>query len=175
MSDLSVPPISLLPLDAADTGRAAAAPPAAAAGARFAWPTPNLPCYPAPQPALAPEACVIEGLNGSTMAGRLMHFSADAGLAHVQVSASRTTLPLRFSQFRALRLAKPLNPLPFDPTETTPLALTPHAERPTSRSRLMTMPAASRSQVSAVMPSPRRMCFCTFWVGVLGRSSSTRT
>ncbi|MCA0239685.1 MAG: Flp pilus assembly complex ATPase component TadA [Proteobacteria bacterium] len=130
MSDLSVPPISLLPLDAADTGRAAAAPPAAAAGARFAWPTPNLPCYPAPQPALAPEACVIEGLNGSTMAGRLMHFSPEAGLAHVQVSASRTTLPLRFSQFRALRLAKPLNPLPFKPTETTPLALTERKAQP---------------------------------------------
>ena len=119
MSDLSVPPISLLPPDAA-----------ADAGRRFAWPTPNLPCYPAPQPALAPEACVIEGLNGSTMAGRLMHFSADAGLAHVQVAASRTTLPLRFTQFRALRLAKPLNPLPFDPTETTPLALTERKAQP---------------------------------------------
>ncbi|MFT3816992.1 MAG: ATPase, T2SS/T4P/T4SS family [Rubrivivax sp.] len=126
MSDLSVPPLSLIPLDAADAGRAA--PPAA--GARFAWPTPSLPCYPAPQPALAPEACVIEGLNGSTMAGRLMHFGPDAALAHVQVSASRTTLPLRFSQFRALRLAKPLNPLPFDPTETTPLALTERKAQP---------------------------------------------
>jgi hypothetical protein len=67
---------------------------------------------------------VIEGLNGSTMAGRLMNFNPAAGLAHVQVSASRTTLPLRFSQFRCLRLATPMQPLPFDPTDTTPLALT---------------------------------------------------
>ena len=127
MSDLSVPPLTLVPPEAA-----AGEPPRAVApaGPRFAWPTPSLPCYPAPQPALAPEACVIEGLNGSTMAGRLMHFNPEAGLAHVQVSASRTTLPLRFSQFRTLRLAKPLNPLPFGPTETTPLALTERKAQP---------------------------------------------
>jgi type II secretory ATPase GspE/PulE/Tfp pilus assembly ATPase PilB-like protein len=80
--------------------------------------------------ATAPEACVIEGLNGSTMAGRLMHFNPSAGLAHVQVSASRTTLPLRFSQFRCLRLASPVKPLPFDPTDTTPLALTERRAEP---------------------------------------------
>jgi type II secretory ATPase GspE/PulE/Tfp pilus assembly ATPase PilB-like protein len=120
MSDMSVPPLSPVPPAA----------PAAPAGHRFAWPTPSLPCYPAPQPALAPEACVIEGLNGSTMAGRLMHFGPDAGLAHVQVAASRSTMPLRFAQFRVLRLAKPLHPLPFDPTDTTPLALTERKAQP---------------------------------------------
>ena len=134
MSDLSVPPLSLVPEGALSAGAKAqgvartAAPagttPPAADASRFAWPTPSLPCYPAPALSYAPEPCVIEGLNGSTMAGRLMNFNPAAGLAHVQVSASRTTLPLRFSQFRCLRLATPMQPLPFDPTDTTPLALT---------------------------------------------------
>ncbi len=155
MSDLSVPPLTLAPMEPrsdaeseaveapphaargtpADGSPSATTPPAApkaasAASARFAWPTPALPCYPAPQPALAPEACVIEGFNGSTMAGRLMHFSLDAGMAHVQVAAARTTMPLRFAQFRVLRLAKALNPLPFDPTDTTPLELTERKAQP---------------------------------------------
>ncbi|MCC7152525.1 MAG: Flp pilus assembly complex ATPase component TadA [Rubrivivax sp.] len=127
MSDMSVPPLTLAPLD---KPAAAPATPTAAGSARFAWPTPSLPCYPAPAQALAPEACVIEGLNGSTMAGRLMHFNPGAGIAHVQVAASRSTMPLRFSQFRVLRLAKPLNPLPFEPTDTTPLALTERKAQP---------------------------------------------
>jgi type II secretory ATPase GspE/PulE/Tfp pilus assembly ATPase PilB-like protein len=135
MSDLSVPPLSLVPLGAsAPAPTAAAGTPAAGDGgvgtARFAWPTPSLPCYPAPRIASAPEACVIEGLNGSTMAGRLMHFNPGAELAHVQVAASRTTLPLRFAQFRCLRLAKPVQPLPLDPQETAPLALTERPAQP---------------------------------------------
>jgi type II secretory ATPase GspE/PulE/Tfp pilus assembly ATPase PilB-like protein len=142
MSDMSVPPLTLVPLDGTPPPtRAPAAPPrtqaapataspATAELSRFAWPTPQLPCYPAPTPATAPEACVIEGSNGSTMAGRLMHFNPAAGLAHVQVAASRTTLPLRFTQFRVLKLATPLQPLPFDPTDTTPLALTDRKAQP---------------------------------------------
>ncbi|MBK9364279.1 MAG: Flp pilus assembly complex ATPase component TadA [Rubrivivax sp.] len=133
MSDMSVPPLTLATLDASGAqpaGAQAAVPPVASVGPRFAWPTPSLPCYPAPLPPLAPEACVIEGLNGSTMAGRLMHFSPEAGMAHVQVAASRSTMPLRFSQFRVLRLAKALQPLPFDPTDTTPLALTERKAQP---------------------------------------------
>ena len=38
------------------------------------------------------------------------------------------------------------------------------------RWRFSRMPAFSRSQVSAVMPSARSRCFCTFCVGVLGSS-----
>jgi type II secretory ATPase GspE/PulE/Tfp pilus assembly ATPase PilB-like protein len=153
MSDMSVPPLTLVPLDgsapaqAADAARTAtpaatvrpigtsrrSAPAPTAAPfepQRFAWPTPSLPCYPAPVPASAPEACVIEGMNGSTMAGRLMHFNPGAGLAHVQVAASRATMPLRFSQFRCMRLAQPLLPTPLDPTDTAPLALTEYRSHP---------------------------------------------
>ena len=149
MSDLSVPPLTLVPLDGvppAPLARAAVKPPdgkaatatgasvaaslQAADGSRFAWPTPALPCYPAPEVSHAPEPCLIEGLNGGAMAGRLMNFNPGAGLAHVQVAASRTTLPLRFSQFRCLRLSTPIQPLPFDPTDTTPLALTERRAEP---------------------------------------------
>ena len=49
-----------------------------------------------------------------------------------------------------------------------------HIQTPTF-SRLITMPALSRSQVSDVTPSLRRRCFCTFCVGVFGRSGPTRT
>ncbi|MBL8325675.1 MAG: hypothetical protein JNJ89_12040, partial [Rubrivivax sp.] len=69
MSDLSMPPLSLVPKD-----QTPSSPAPGTERARFAWPTPSLPCYPAPMPAAAPEPCVIEGLNGSSMAGRLMHF-----------------------------------------------------------------------------------------------------
>ncbi len=134
MSDLSVPPLQLLPID----GTAAPAAPAEAApaappvpdGQRFAWPTPSLPCYPAPKASTAPEACVIEGGNGSTTAGRMMYFNPAAELAHVQVAASRSTVALRFAQFRCLRLAQPLQPLAYDPTDTTPLALTERKAQP---------------------------------------------
>ena len=44
-----------------------------------------------------------------------------------------------------------------------------------SRSRRMRTPAASRSQLSAVMPSVRSLCFSIFSVGVLGRASTMRT
>ncbi len=154
MSDLSVPPLTLVPLDSAALApkpraaghrptiapAASAATPSTRAPAsadqptadplRFAWPTPSLACYAGPSPSSAPEPCVIEGRNGSTMAGRLMHFNPGAGLARVQVPASRTTLPLRFSQFRCLRLSTAIQPLPFDPTDTTPLALTERRAQP---------------------------------------------
>ena len=43
------------------------------------------------------------------------------------------------------------------------------------RSRFTSMPAAARSHVPAVTPSARSRCFWTFWVGVFGSSSTTRT
>ena len=49
-----------------------------------------------------------------------------------------------------------------------------HRDRP-SRSRLTMTPAASRSQLSAVIPSARNLCFSTFSVGVLGSASTIRT
>jgi hypothetical protein len=47
--------------------------------------------------------------------------------------------------------------------------------RQVKRSARITMPAASRSQVSEVIPSRRSSAFCTFAVGVFGSSPATRT
>jgi type II secretory ATPase GspE/PulE/Tfp pilus assembly ATPase PilB-like protein len=81
-------------------------------GDAFAWPTPALACYPAPTRALMPEVCEIEGLNGKTIAGRLMHFDPGTGIVKLRLSTARTTITLRFDQFRRLRLLAPLAPLP---------------------------------------------------------------
>jgi type II secretory ATPase GspE/PulE/Tfp pilus assembly ATPase PilB-like protein len=105
-------------------------PPPTDAKHHFVWPTPSLPCYPAPTVSHVPLACVIEQVNGSATAGRVMHFNPAAGLVHVQVAASRSAIPLRFDQLRCLRLAQPLQPLDYDPTDTMPLALTERSAMP---------------------------------------------
>jgi len=123
MSDLSVPPLSLVPVDAhAPTEPAPLGRPEV-----FLWPTPALACYAAPARASQPEACEVEGLNGKTMAGRLMHFSPAEELVKLRVVPSRTTVTLRFDQFRRLRLLHPLAALPAPAALPQAQAL---AERP---------------------------------------------
>jgi type II secretory ATPase GspE/PulE/Tfp pilus assembly ATPase PilB-like protein len=100
MSDLSQPPLSLVSTDAEGA---------------FAWPTPPLACYPAPRRATRPEPCEVEGLNGKVITGWLMHFSPDELLIKLRLARSRSTMTLRFDQFRRLRLAEPLAPLADDP------------------------------------------------------------
>lgn len=95
MSDLSVPPLSLVPLGQEGTpppapARGAGAghgvapclapPPLPATRTTFAWPTPELPTYPGPTPSAKPAACELEGLNGHTMTGRLLHFDVAEGV-----------------------------------------------------------------------------------------------
>jgi len=140
MSDMSDPPLTLVPLEgdrlAPKRPRApvAAAPAgvvkAAASSGGFAWPTPSLPCYPAPARASAPLLCEVEGTNGVVTQGRLMHFSPEQGIAHVLVASARAPMPLRFSQFRRLRLVAPLEANPIDPTDTVPLPLTEKRSQP---------------------------------------------
>lgn len=77
----------------------------------FLWPAPPLASYPAPAPQTDPLPCEITGLNDKTMAGRLTFFVPDEAVAHVQIPPARTTLPLRFEQFRVLTLSAPLAPL----------------------------------------------------------------
>jgi type II secretory ATPase GspE/PulE/Tfp pilus assembly ATPase PilB-like protein len=101
MSDLSSPPLSLVPSDAGG-GDAPAA---------FAWPSPPLACYPTPQPLGEPEPCQIEGPTGKLMNGALLGFDPDAGVAQVRIPPARIAMPLRFGQFRRLTLARPLAPL----------------------------------------------------------------
>ena len=79
----------------------------------FSWPTPPYASYPLGVPQTDPLPCEIIGHNGSCTRGRLTFFIPEDGLAHVQLPPARTTLPLRFAQFRALNLSTPLRPAPL--------------------------------------------------------------
>ena len=81
--------------------------------AAFSWPTPPYASYPLGVPQTDPLPCEIIGHNGSCARGRLTFFVPEDGLAHVQLPPARTTLPLRFAQFRALNLTLPLRPAPL--------------------------------------------------------------
>ncbi len=108
MSDLSMPPLSLVTPEGGEP--AAPATPERSPG--FAWPTPALPCYPAPTAPTLPDACEVEGLNGKSMMGRLVLFDPGRRLLQLRVAPSRSPVTLRFEQFRRLRLLQPLHALP---------------------------------------------------------------
>ena len=92
MSDLSQPPLQLLP----------------ARGANFAWPTPELAGYPGPAvPSVAPW-CAVEGLNGNALKGQLVRFTPEQGELHLLMPNQRRPLQLRTDQFRRLCLTDPL-------------------------------------------------------------------
>ena len=92
MSDLSQPPLSLLPAD----------------GLYFAWPTPDLAGYPAPVVSAKPLQCEIEGLNGRSIEGVLGLFDPMRGQLQLRAPAPRKPLPLRLDQFRRMHLKEPL-------------------------------------------------------------------
>ncbi|HET7864276.1 MAG TPA: pilus assembly protein PilB, partial [Burkholderiaceae bacterium] len=100
MTDLSSP--TLLTLLTPDTPEADARADDAPAGWR--WPTPALPAFAPAQPYTQPLPCEIQGLNGKIMSGRLILFVPEQQVVHVQVPPARTTVPLRFNQFRKLTL-----------------------------------------------------------------------
>ena len=100
MSDLSSPPLSLVPVEST--------PPAAEGGGAFAWPTPAYACYPAPTRLVEPEPCQIEGMNGRLMNGSLLEMDPAEGVAKVRIPPARIAIPLRFNQFRKLTLTRPL-------------------------------------------------------------------
>ena len=119
MSDLSLPPLSLVPIDA---GLPSASSQRRAVGEPFAWPTPPTPGYPAPSCQTGPEPCEIEGPNGKINLGLMVGFDTDAALLHVQVPPSRNTLALKLTQFRRITLTNALPPLP--PPEGTAFDIT---------------------------------------------------
>ena len=96
MSDLSSPPLSLVPVEGTAAG-------ARGQGEAFAWPTPAYACYPAPVPLAEPEPCQIEGLNGRLMTGVLLSMDPADGVAKVRIPPARIAIPLRFNQFRSSR------------------------------------------------------------------------
>ncbi len=103
MSDLSMPPLSLVPQEGA-------APPDAQE--RFSWPTPPFASYAPPQPMMEPLGCEIEGTNGRLMKGQLVMLDTGSSVAQVIVAPARSAMPLRFSQFRRLILTEPLTRQP---------------------------------------------------------------
>ncbi len=78
----------------------------------FRWPTPPFASYPPARAQIDHEPCEIVGLNGRVMSGRLIFFVPDEQVAHIQVPPARTTMPLRFTQFRSLQLQRGILPTP---------------------------------------------------------------
>lgn len=77
----------------------------------FRWPTPPFAAYPDALEQSQAQRCEFVGVNGKKVNGRLIFFVPDDFVAHVQVPPARTTMPLRFSQFRSLRVLDPLQPV----------------------------------------------------------------
>ena len=99
MSDLSQPPLDLL-------GAEHWSPTSSA------WPTPNLPGYPASSAigmgVGADAACLIEGLNGHRINAELATFDARSGVFSFRLPHSRSLQSLGLDQFRRLCLSEPL-------------------------------------------------------------------
>ena len=89
-------------------------------GEAFRWPTPPYASYPNASVQTDPLPCEIVGLNDKHMSGRLTFFVPEQAVAHVQLPPARTTLPLRFDQFRSLCLTTPMK-------AAAPAASDPHA------------------------------------------------
>jgi type II secretory ATPase GspE/PulE/Tfp pilus assembly ATPase PilB-like protein len=109
MSELSQPPPASVPVE----------------GIGMAWPTPNLPSYPAPTRSTRELACAVEGLNGHILSGQLSHFDPELGVVQLRMHTPSKPLPLRLEQFRRLRLVEPLAALTTaqageDPTSARP-------------------------------------------------------
>ncbi|MBW8843843.1 MAG: Flp pilus assembly complex ATPase component TadA [Burkholderiales bacterium] len=89
-----------------DADSAAAGPGAQLSG--FFWPTPPYAAYPQPQVQRGPEACEILGLNNSRSNGQLLQLDASDRMVQINVPPARNSMPLKFSQFRAVKLLRPI-------------------------------------------------------------------
>lgn len=74
----------------------------------FKWPTPPFASYAETGSQNPFEPCEFTGLNGRKMSARLTAFYPDDELAQVQLPPARTTMPMRFWQFRSLTLLTPI-------------------------------------------------------------------
>jgi len=101
--------------------RPAPAPAEKAQHVTFRWPTPPFATYPDALEQSQAQRCEFVGVNGKKVNGRLIFFVPDDFVAHVQVPPARTTMPLRFSQFRSLRVLDVLSPLDTGTDRHAPL------------------------------------------------------
>jgi type II secretory ATPase GspE/PulE/Tfp pilus assembly ATPase PilB-like protein len=92
MADMSLPPLSFLPSQKHG----------------FVWPTPDLPGFPAGDVPSSADLCEIEGRNGQNLTGRMTLFDPERGVLLLRTAGARTSAPVRFDQFRRLRLVAPL-------------------------------------------------------------------
>jgi type II secretory ATPase GspE/PulE/Tfp pilus assembly ATPase PilB-like protein len=95
MSDLSLPPLSMLPADALGQP----------------WPAPVLGGYAPLLPGDKPPVCAVEGLNGHALRGYLTLFLPAEGTLHLTIPPQRRPMSLRLDQFRRLCLTDPLPPI----------------------------------------------------------------
>jgi len=105
MSDLSSPPLSLAPLEPADTP--------------WRWPTPPFAGY-TTTAAGASAPCEIEGLTSAAIAAELLALDFEDGSARIRINITGTEMTLRFAQLRRITLSTPLAVQP-------PAAGDPHA------------------------------------------------
>jgi type II secretory ATPase GspE/PulE/Tfp pilus assembly ATPase PilB-like protein len=89
----------------------AAAAPAESGREAFLWPNPPDAGFAAASAQTEALACEIIGLNDKHMVGRMSAFIAEEAVAHIQAPPARTTLLLRFNQFRSLTLTRPVAPM----------------------------------------------------------------
>jgi type II secretory ATPase GspE/PulE/Tfp pilus assembly ATPase PilB-like protein len=103
---------SLTPLEWKPDGAPVEGEPASksTASSSFSWPTPPYASYPAPTELRSAQPCEIEGLNGKILRGRLLGFMPDERRVQVQIPPARTTMLLRFDQFRSITLSDTVAP-----------------------------------------------------------------
>ncbi|MDR7332508.1 ATPase, T2SS/T4P/T4SS family [Roseateles asaccharophilus] len=101
---------------------AAAGPGAAVSG--FLWPNPPYAAYPEAQLQRGSEACEILGLNNSRSSGQLLALDAADRTIRINVPPARNSMPLKFSQFRAVKVLAPVTVPPRDADDhASPLSL----------------------------------------------------
>jgi len=79
---------------------------AAGQASGFLWPCPPYAAYPQPEVQKGAEACEILGLNNSRSAGQLLELDASDRIVRINVPPARNSMPLKFSQFRAIKLMR---------------------------------------------------------------------
>lgn len=80
----------------------------------FAWPMPPYAAYPQAQAQTGPEPCEILGLNNSRSTGHVIQLAPLERVAQINVPPARNAMPLKFGQFRALKLLRPIVVPPRD-------------------------------------------------------------
>ncbi|HEY8876619.1 MAG TPA: ATPase, T2SS/T4P/T4SS family [Roseateles sp.] len=101
----------------------------------FLWPTPPYAAYPQAQVQRGAEACEILGLNNSRSTGQLLKLDASDRIVQINVPPARNSMPLKFSQFRAIKLLGALVVPPRDARDIhSPLSVD---QRPRSEFRIV--------------------------------------